>query len=137
MTNMEKALELLKNEDFAKKVAACGDQNAALELFKNNGAAITSTELENIGKSLQAAQDNDGELPDELAEKVAGGGFGDILKTIGEVITALGPLVDKIMALFQPSTAQTASSSNTAPASSSGTDNTASGSSTPIGGAQS
>lgn len=73
MTNMEKVIELLKNEDFVKKVAACGDQNDVIELFKNNGVAITSTELENIGKTLQAAEDNDGELPDELAEKVAGG----------------------------------------------------------------
>ena len=90
-------------------VAACGDQNAALELFKNNGAAITSTELENIGKYLQAAKDSDGEIPDELAEKVAGGSIdlANVLTTIGGIIAALGPMIQQIINLFNPQTTPT------------------------------
>lgn len=127
MTNMEKAIELLKNEDFAKKVAACGDQNAALELFKNNGAAITSTELENIGKYLQAAKDSDGEIPDELAEKVAGGiDLANVLTTIGGIISALGPMIQQIINLFNPQTTPTGG--DTTPAS--GTDTTSGGTGT-------
>ena len=50
------------------KVSACADQNAAIALFKENGADVTATDLANLGTLLKALNDNDGELPDEVAE---------------------------------------------------------------------
>ena len=103
MTNLEKATKLLENKEFVEKIAACKDQAAVMDLFKANGAELTDKEFATIGGIIKSAADDDGEIPDELAEQVAGGGldnFGDILKTIGGVIAALGPLVDQIMSLF-------------------------------------
>lgn len=111
MTNVEKALELLKNEDFVKKVVACGDQNAVIELFKNNGATLTISELENLGQIMQAAKDNDGELPDELAEKVAGGFDGNqltaILSAFGSLLSGLAPAIGALIDAFTGKTTPT------------------------------
>lgn len=104
-TNMEKAAELLKNEDFVVKVSEAADQNAAIALFKENGVTVTATELANLGTLLAALRDNDGELPNEVAEQVAGGAFdiknlGSLLGAIGEFMKSLETPINKLIELF-------------------------------------
>lgn len=102
---MEKAAELLKNKDFVVKVSEAADQNAAIALFKENGVTVTATDLANLGTLLAALRDNDGELPGEVAEQVAGGAFdmknlGSLLGAIGEFMKALENPINKLIEIF-------------------------------------
>ena len=108
-TNLEKAAELLTKEDFVAKVSACADQQAAIALFKENGADVTAEDLANLGTLIKAVQDNDGELPDEVAEQVAGGAFdmsnlGKILGAIGDFMKALENPITTLVSLFSGET---------------------------------
>ena len=68
MENVEKAAELLKTADFVKKVSECADTNSAIALYKENGVDVTAEDLLALGTLLKAVEDNDGEIPDEVAE---------------------------------------------------------------------
>lgn len=101
MGNVEKAAELLKNEDFVRKISKCDDPAAAIALYKENGVDVTAEDLLALGTLLKAMEDNDGEIPDEVAEQVAGGavsigkvfeiigGIGEFFKTIEEPLKKL------------------------------------------------
>ena len=104
-TNLEKATELLTKEDFVAKVSACADQQADIALFKVNGAPVTAEELANLGALIKAFNDNDGELPDEVAEQVAGGSFdmsnlGKILGAVGDFLKALESPITTLISIF-------------------------------------
>ena len=103
-TNIEKATELLNTEDFARKVSECADQQAAIALFKENGVNITAEELANLGELLKAFTENDGELPDEVAEQVAGGfelsQLGSLLGAIGGLFSGLAKPITDIIKIF-------------------------------------
>lgn len=95
--NIEKVAELLQKENFVKKFAECDDTNAAIALFAQNGANVTAEDLKAIGTLLKAAQDNDGEIPDEIAEQVAGGvTFASVFTTSFKGIAALGNLFSSL-----------------------------------------
>lgn len=102
---MEKAAELLQKEDFVIKVSEAADQNAAIAIFKENGVTVTAEELASLGTLLKALRDNDGELPDDVAEQVAGGSFdiknlGSLLGAIGEFMKSLETPINKLLELF-------------------------------------
>lgn len=108
-TNIEKAAELLKNEDFINKVSEVADQNAAIALFKENGVTVTAEDLAKFGTLFAALRDNDGELPDEIAEQVAGGAFdmknlGALLGAVGQFITAMAKPIDALIQIFSGET---------------------------------
>ena len=89
MENVEKATELLKDEDFLKKFIAFDDADAVIALYKENGATITAEELKTIGTLLKNCEDDDGEIPDELAEQVASGGAFDNITSTVDIIKEL------------------------------------------------
>lgn len=108
-TNIEKAAELLKDQDFIVKVSKCADQNAAIALFKENGADVTAEDLAKFGTLFAALRDNDGELPDEVAEQVAGGAFdmknlGALLGAVGDFIKAMATPIDALIKIFSGET---------------------------------
>lgn len=108
-TNIEKVAELLKNEDFVNKVSEVADQNAAIALFKENGVTVTATDLANLGTLMKAFKDNDGEIPDEVAEQVAGGAFdmknlGALLGAVGDFIKAMATPIDALIQIFSGET---------------------------------
>ena len=74
---MEKLGNLLGSEDFCKQFAACADNEAAAKLFADNGFAITAEQVEALMTQIKAIGqklvDNDGELPEEDLEMIAGG----------------------------------------------------------------
>lgn len=103
--NMEKAAELLQKEDFIRKVSECSSQAEVIALFKDNGASVTTEDLATFGTLFTALKDNDGELPDEIAEQVAGGAFdiknlGNLLGAIGEFMKSLADPITKLIELF-------------------------------------
>lgn len=102
---MEKAAELLQKEDFVRKVAECSGQDEVIALFKENGATVTAKDLATFATLFTALKDNDGELPDEIAEQVAGGAFdiknlGTMLEAIGEFMKSLANPITKLIELF-------------------------------------
>lgn len=116
-TGIEKAVDLLKNEDFVIKISECADQAAVIALFKENGADVTAEDLNGLGTLIEAAKDNDGEIPDELAEQVAGGAGGlakvpDLMAVIGEFLTSMSGPLAKVLALFLSDTSSSSSSSS-------------------------
>ena len=95
----------MKDKDFVEKVYQCADQNAALALFKENGVPVTAEELAGLGSLIKAFNDNDGELPDEVAEQVAGGGFdmnnlGKVIGAIGDFLKALENPINTLISIF-------------------------------------
>ena len=112
MTNVDKAAKLFENQDFVLKLSECSDKDAMLALFKANGAEITLAELDQLGSLLKSFVDNDGELPDEIAEQVAGGKFeisklGDLLGAFGDLLKGLGEPLGKIIGFFTGDDKQT------------------------------
>ena len=104
-TNLEKAAELLQKEDFIIKVSEAADQNAAIAIFKENGVNVTAEDLAGLGKLFATLRDNDGELPDEFAEQVAGGAFdiknlGTLLDAVGDFMKALATPINKLISIF-------------------------------------
>ena len=107
MTNLEKATKLLEKKEFVEKVVDSKDKAAVVELFKANGVELTDADYAAIGSILKTAAEkgDDGELPDELAEQVAGGGFdiknlGTLLGALGGFLTAMEEPINKLMKLF-------------------------------------
>ncbi len=105
MTNVDKAAKLLENQDFVLKLSKCNDKDAMLALFKDNGAEITLDELNQFGSLLKAVVDNDGELPDEIAEQVAGGAFditriGELLGAFGKFLSGMAEPLNTIISIF-------------------------------------
>lgn len=102
MSNLEKALKLLENKDFLEKLSAVKDKAAAIALFKDNGAPINDKDFETICAVIKAAASEDGEIPDELAEQVAGGAFDPVkfFNTLGGMITSLGGIIGSFMDLI-------------------------------------
>lgn len=123
-TNFEKAAELLKDQDFFVKVSECGDKDAAIALFAEKGVTVTADDLADLGALLQAFRDNDGEIPDEVAEQVAGGAFdvtkiGDLLGAFGTFLTSLQKPLNSLIKIFagDDSSSGGSSGSDTQPAS--------------------
>lgn len=66
---------------------------------------VTAEDLANLGTLLKAFNDNDGELPDEVAEQVAGVAFdisnlGKILGAIGDFMKALESPITTLISIF-------------------------------------
>lgn len=104
-TNFEKAAELLKDQDFFVKVSECGNKDAAIALFAEKGVTVTADELSDIGSLLKAFRDNDGEIPDEVAEQVAGGAMditkiGDMLDAFGKFLSGLKEPLNSLIKIF-------------------------------------
>lgn len=104
-TNLEKATELLTKEDFVAKVSACADQQATIVLFKENCVDVTAEDLANLGALLKSFNDNDDEIPDEVAEQVAGGSFdmsnlGKILGAVGDFLKALESPITTLISIL-------------------------------------
>ena len=96
-----KAAELLAKEDFLKKFAQCDDPNAAIALFAQNGVTVTAEDLKALVTILKAAQDNDGEIPDEIAEQVAGGAV-DIGAIFNKTFDTAGAINELLMSIKAP-----------------------------------
>ena len=90
---MEKLGNLLSSEDFCKQFAACADNEAAAKLFADNGFAITAEQVEALMTQIKAIGqklvDNDGELPEEDLEMIAGGSSKELLKEV-MVVSGMG-----------------------------------------------
>jgi hypothetical protein len=75
--SVEKYLELMNQESFAKEFANCASEEAVKELFDRNGIDFTAEEIDailiGIGTMMQKLEENDGELSEEDLEMVAGG----------------------------------------------------------------
>lgn len=68
----DKLTELLSDKDFAKKVFTQDSPEKAQEILKENGVDMDAKTVFDMGNALIYMSKNDGELPDELAEQVAG-----------------------------------------------------------------
>ena len=74
---VEKFMELLKDEAFAKDFANCASAEAMKELLDRNGVDFSMEEIDSIligiGTLVQKLEENDGELSEEELEMIAGG----------------------------------------------------------------
>lgn len=83
--------ELIKNEEFMKKLESAESPEEAVALFKENGVEVTVEELEKIAKM------GSGELDEEMLDDVAGGIIIGVPLTIAAAV-AIGVAVGKIFA---------------------------------------
>ena len=74
---VEKFLELLKDEAFAKDFANCASAEAMKELLDQNGVEFSMEEIDSlligIGTLALKLEENNGELSEEELEMIAGG----------------------------------------------------------------
>ena len=73
MIDQNKLHNLAQNEEFVKKVIRM-DQFAAAEAFRNEGVDVSSEELEEAAKLLNAMVQNGEELDEEKLTEISGGG---------------------------------------------------------------
>ena len=93
MTTQEKIERtnwLLEDKEFVEKFSKVSSVAEAQELFKSYGVEISDEEFKMIGKiakGIKSGELEEGELSDDLAEKVAGGaGVGDYVKGFAVII---------------------------------------------------
>lgn len=112
MTTQEriaKTKELFEDKGFAEKFAKVESIAEAQELFKSYGLEISAEEFQAIGeiaKGIKSGELEEGELPDDLAEKVAGGaaGVGDYIKGFAAILYGFAGIIDQVMKLFKGET---------------------------------
>lgn len=112
MTTQEriaKTKELFEDKGFAEKFAKVESIAEAQELFKSYGLEISAEEFQAIGeiaKGIKIGELEEGELPDDLAEKVAGGaaGVGDYIKGFAAILYGFAGIIDQVMKLFKGET---------------------------------
>lgn len=109
MTNQEKIAktkEIFEDKEFTEKFAQVQSVEEAQALFKNYGIEITAEEFKMIGeiaKGIKSGELEEGELPDDLAEKVAGGdaGVGDYIKGFAAILYGFAGIIDQVIKLFK------------------------------------
>lgn len=109
MTNQEKIAktkELFESKEFTEKFSQVATVAEAQELFKSYGIEISAEEFQMIGeiaKGIKSGELEEGELPDDLAEKVAGGaaGIGDYIKGFAAILYGFAGIIDQVMKLFK------------------------------------
>lgn len=102
---IEKTKELFENPEFTEKFSQVASVAEAQALFKNYGVEITAEEFKaiaEIAKGIKSGELEEGELPDDLAEKVAGGAsVGDYIKGFATILYGFAGIIDQVIKLFK------------------------------------
>lgn len=108
MTNQEKIAktkEIFEDKAFTEKFSQVQSVEEAQELFKSYGIEVTAEEFKMIGeiaKGIKSGELEEGELPDDLAEQVAGGaGVGDYIKGFAAILYGFAGIIDQVIKLFK------------------------------------
>ena len=77
---VDQLINLFKNEEFDKQLAACPDNQSVVKLFAENGDEMTAEDADAtmayIKGLVKKLMENDGELSEEDLEMIAGGWSG-------------------------------------------------------------
>ena len=108
MTSQEKIAktqELFESQEFIEKFSKVESVSEAQALFQDYGVEITSEEFKMIGeiaKGIKNGELEEGELPDDLAEQVAGGAsVGEYIKGFATILYGFAGIIDQVMKLFK------------------------------------
>lgn len=103
---IERTKRLFEDKEFIEKFSQVATVAEAQALFKSYRIEISAEEFKMIGeiaKGIKSGELEEGELPDDLAEKVAGGaaGVGDYIKGFAAILYGFAGIIDQVIKLFK------------------------------------
>ncbi len=105
----DKLNELMADKDFVTKIFTQDSPVKAQEILKENGVDLDIKEIVDMGNVVLYMSKHDGELPDEVAEQVAGGAnwaskLAGLPAVMGSFISLIGSFEDFIEIWNNPQT---------------------------------